>query len=154
MKWFSKDGKDSCCQAQWRQFDAWDPPYGRKELLPAGGPLTSKHVLRYPQIPPHKHAYIRKYTHIWMDEWMDRKKFQNKTISVLVIFHRCYKIWPKATLRKTGFCLVSVSMTSPLVRVGCWNLPPLLCGVQYAFWALEKFPSWIWVLLHLEHRCS
>jgi hypothetical protein len=31
---------------------------------------------------------------------------------------------------------------------------PLLCGVQFVFWALLKFLLWMWVLLHLGHRCS
>ena len=45
-------------------------------------------------------------------------------------------------------------MTCPLVRVGCWNIPLILCGVQCVLWDLVKFLLWIWVLLHLGHRCS
>jgi hypothetical protein len=49
-------------------------------------------------------------------------------------------------------CLASVPMTIRLVRVGCWNLPLLLCGVQCVFWPLVKFLLWIWVLLPFRHR--
>ena len=45
-------------------------------------------------------------------------------------------------------------MICPLLRVGCWSLPLLLCGVQCVLWALVKFLLWMWVPLHLEHRCS
>ena len=38
-----------------------------------------------------------------------------------------------------SFCLVSVSMFCPFMRVRCWNLPLLLCDVKYVLWALVKF---------------
>jgi hypothetical protein len=51
-------------------------------------------------------------------------------------------------------CLVSVSMTCSLVKVGCLCLPLLLCGIQFEFYALLKFLVWMWLPMHLEHRCS
>ena len=40
------------------------------------------------------------------------------------------------------------------MRLGCWNLPLLLCEMQCVLWALVKFLLLMWVLLHLEHRYS
>jgi len=45
-------------------------------------------------------------------------------------------------------CVVSASMTCPLVRVGCWSLSLLCCKVQHIFWAFVKFPLRMWVPLH------
>ena len=42
----------------------------------------------------------------------------------------------------------------PLMKVGCWNLPLLLCDMQYMLWALVRFLLWMQVPLHLEHRYS
>ena len=52
------------------------------------------------------------------------------------------------------FCLVCVSVICLLMRVGCWSLPPLLCEVLCVLWALVELLLWMWVPLHLEHRCS
>jgi hypothetical protein len=45
-------------------------------------------------------------------------------------------------------------MICPLKRVGCWSFPLLFCEVQCVLCALVKFLLWMWVPLHLEHRCS
>jgi hypothetical protein len=52
------------------------------------------------------------------------------------------------------FCLVSVSMTCPLVRGWYWGLPLLMCGFLCVIYALVMFLLQTWVPLHLEHRCS
>ena len=51
-------------------------------------------------------------------------------------------------------CYVSVSMICPLMRVECWSFALLLYGVHCVLWALEKFLLWMWMSLHLKHRCS
>jgi hypothetical protein len=45
-------------------------------------------------------------------------------------------------------------MICSLMRVGCWSLPLLLYEVQWMLWDLVKLLLWMWVALHLEHRCS
>ena len=49
-------------------------------------------------------------------------------------------------------CLVSVYMICLLLRVWCWVLPLLLCGMWCVRWALVKFLLWMWLPLHLEHK--
>ena len=40
------------------------------------------------------------------------------------------------------------------MRMGSWLLPLLMCEVQCVLWDLVKFLLWMWVPLHLGHRCS
>ena len=40
------------------------------------------------------------------------------------------------------------------MRVWFGSLPLLLCAMQCVLWALVKFLSWVWMPLHLDHRCS
>ena len=45
-------------------------------------------------------------------------------------------------------------MICPLVRVGCWRPPLVLCEVHCMLWVLVRFLLQIWVPLHLRHGCS
>ena len=53
------------------------------------------------------------------------------------------------TLSLFSFCLHNLSID----KIGCWSLPLLLCEVPCVLWALIKFLLWMWIPLHLGHRC-
>jgi hypothetical protein len=54
------------------------------------------------------------------------------------------------TVSLVSFCFNDLSLRESR----CWSLPLFLCGVQCVFGALVKFLLWMWVPLHLGHRCS
>ena len=63
-------------------------------------------------------------------------------------------IWFITSVSLLCLCVVCVSMICPLMRVECWSFALLLYGVHYVLWALVEYLLWMWVPLHLEHRCS
>ena len=57
----------------------------------------------------------------------------------------------KLMLGSLFLCLVCVSLID---ERGVLRSPTVFCEVQCVLWALVKFLLWMWVPLHLEHRCS
>jgi hypothetical protein len=63
------------------------------------------------------------------------------------------RCWELLLVSLCGF-VISVSMIYPVMRVGSWILPLLLCEVQFVVLALAMFLLQMWVPLHLEHIYS